>query len=162
MAAGGTPASCPFFNTMDFNRRDFLVTTGVGLFGLFLPRWTKGTWKQVPTTIIKPWDYEIALLDRFGKEITGAGYARLRGTKEDWGGLVQFPDRVEIRTVAKLEFPAAKEGWGTVKHIKIIPRQTQLFSPFFPLDFIAPCTYPAQVLKGHTVQFLPGSVEIYT
>lgn len=134
---------------MDVDRRDFLKTAGLAGFGLFLPKWIKPSWKQKLITV-RP-DWELALLDYYGREVSGNGYARVSGSWDDfrthyaWG----MPNNREFT------FPEATRDWGTIHSAKLFDR-TGKFVDVGPVAI----SYPEFVRARDIVQFTPGNFII--
>jgi hypothetical protein len=136
------------------NRRDFVKSVGIVSFGLFLPKWIKPSWKQKPTLIIPPYDYEVALLTPAGREVSGAGYTRLLGS---WGAFrpafSQSQRTAEIVNNQTLRFPQATGDWGEVDSIAVIPKKKSF-------KIAAQFASTQKVTSGDTLQFLPGHLSI--
>lgn len=146
------------------NRRDFLSTIGLAGVGLFLPKtFRPARWK--PVLAPAPWDYEIALFDWAGREIAGAGYARLRGVgARDFKVLPAWaeerprldssvPPGCTIVTARELYFPPAQENWGRLRSIQIINKEGHIFTNTSVLR-------PAEITTGIRVAFFPGDFRI--
>ena len=100
----------------EMERRVFLKAVGVAACGLFLPRWVKPSWKQTPTRVFVPYDFELALFNAKGHEITGAGYERIRGVWEDFSPDYKYGRMVANRT---FQFPVTKGSWGEVDGMQL-------------------------------------------
>ncbi len=147
-------------SALNTDRRDFLKTVGIVGFGLFLPRWTGGAWKQKPTVLFTPWDYELALYDSDGKEVSGLGYARVRGNMaKDFRryieGIGPWAKNLVIENHRTLNFaPAAGSGWGEINSLGILGKDG---APLIHSNFQVSQFVPSGVI----VQFNPKDIEIY-
>jgi hypothetical protein len=145
------------------NRRDFVKVTGIGLFGLFLPKSFRPSWKQTPSIIIPSFDYQLALYTDHLMEVSGAGYSRLAGY---WDSFV--PSANSMHNGSTIQFPQATESWGTVTSLRMIPNKKKpirikelgLHDVVMP-EMTSPFGANQKVRKNDTLQFPPGDFKIY-
>lgn len=134
---------------MNIDRRDFLKTAGLLGFGLFLPKWIKPSWKQKLITV-RP-DWELALLDCYGREVSGNGYARAFGSWNDFGANYARG----VRNNRELTFPPATGNWGTIHSAKLFDRTGKFVD-------IGPVTLSTNesIRANDIVQFNPGNLVV--
>lgn len=102
---------------MIIDRRDFLKTGALASVTLFLPKFIRPRWRPTTPPPI-PWDYQIALVDSYGKEFTGKGYTRMRGRYKDDFQLRSSTALQQTATLIKTtDFSFAPEHWGTLDRI---------------------------------------------